>query len=200
MVPNPTGDQWVKKIGSKASWRITRLMEVFQEKLKELIGINEIPPGKEVNDILAHWERISHLSRPVLSIHAREAVHDALDQTTEYLLSLIQADLLAVLVSHITHVVQVLADPNSPLNTIVLAHKEDALLRYYFYKIRPAVVGQRDANGDAPSDSELDRRNVIWVSLLFRMLCWFLLHDFDKADIMMVPPDLKGSRMPVYIG
>lgn len=203
MVPNPTTDHWLKKIGAKASWRITRLMEIFQAKLKELIAVNEIPPGKEVTDILAGWEKISHLSRPdgkVLNIHAREAVHDALDQTTNYLLSLIQADLLAVLVAHITDVVEILADPNSALNTIVLAHKEDALLGYYFYNIRPRVVGRLDAKGDPPSDAEIDKRNVIWLSLIFRMLCWFLLHDFDKADTMMVPADLKGSRMPVYIG
>jgi hypothetical protein len=136
----------------------------------------------------------------VLNIHAREAVHDALDKTTAYLLSLTQADVLGVLVAHITHVVHVLADPNSSLNTIVLANKEDALLRDYFYRIRPSVIGGLDTNGDPPSESEMEKRNIIWISLMFRMLCWLLLHDFNKADVMIVPADLKGSRMPVYIG
>ena len=36
MLPNPTSDPMVKQVGRKAAWKITRLMEVFQEKLKEL--------------------------------------------------------------------------------------------------------------------------------------------------------------------
>jgi hypothetical protein len=201
MVPNPTSDQWLKKIGSKASWRITRMMEIFQEKLKELIDLEGFESNKELMAITARWGRIRQLGvSTVLNIHAREAVHDALDKTTAYLLSLTQADVLGVLVAHITHVVHVLADPNSSLNTIVLANKEDALLRDYFYRIRPSVIGGLDTNGDPPSESEMEKRNITWISLMFRMLCWLLLHDFNKADVMIVPADLKGSRMPVYIG
>ena len=37
MIPNPTSDPMVKQIGRKPAWKIARLMEVFQEKLKELL-------------------------------------------------------------------------------------------------------------------------------------------------------------------
>lgn len=204
MIPNPTGDQWLKKTGSKASWRITRLMEIFQKKLKEFVPIREISLGPEIMAIMKNWENISALKGvepdKILNIHAREAVHDAIDQTTTYLLSITQAELLGVLVSHISSVVEVLADQNSLLNTIVLAHKEEALLNYYFDNIRPTVTGKLLPNGDKPTDEDIDKRTIIWVSLIFRMLCWFLLHDFQKEDVMIVPADLKGSRMPVYIG
>jgi hypothetical protein len=204
MIPNPTGDPWLKKIGSRASWRITRLMDIFQAKLEEFVEIKEIPSSPEVQAIIQHWKNISALkgldTNKMLNIHAREAVHGALDQTTDYLLSIIQAELLGVLVSHITSVVDILADPDSSLNTIILAHKEEALLNYYFDKIRPTVIGKKNAKGDEPSEAEKDKRTIIWVSLIFRMLCWFLLHDFHKEDVMIVPADLKGSRMPVYIG
>ena len=60
---------------------------------------------------------------------------------------------------------EVLDNPTSPLNVIVLANKEDALMTYYFQTIRPAVVGI-----DSPTEGEEDR-NVIWISLIFRMLC-----------------------------
>lgn len=203
MIPNPTDDQWLKKMGKKASWRITLMMEIFQNKLKDVIDVEGFESVKEVKAIVQHWERISHLSRPVgtkLSIYAREAVHDAIDDTTNYLLSLTQAEVLNVLVAHITKVVDVLADPNSSLNALILANKEESLLSSYFYRIRPAVIGRADVNGDDPSEEGMEKRNVIWISLIFRMLCWLLLHDFNKADVMIVPAVLKGSRMPVYVG
>lgn len=212
MIPNPTEDQWLKKVGRKASWKISRLMEVFEAKLREFMTVAEFMdaegsgPTHEITAINIHLENISSLGfrnhsekeppprfqdEAELSIHCREAIHDAIDERTKYLLDLTQAELLSVLVAHITKVIDVLADPNSPLNTIVLAHKEDALLTYYFEKIRPVVIGDGEDRG---------RRNTIWISLIFRMLCWLMLHDFDKADVKIVPADLKGSRMPVYIG
>jgi hypothetical protein len=203
MIPNPTTDQWLKKIGEKASWRITRLMEVFQTKLKNLMDAGEFDTNQEIPAIIKHWEKISKLGCPdgaKLNIHSREVVHDALDERTNYLLTLTQAEVLSVLVGHITKVVEVLADPNSPLNTIVLANKEDTLLSYYFSKIRPAVIDNLDSNRNPLSGQEKEKRNTIWISLIFRMLCWLLLHDFNKADVNIVPTDLKKSRMPVYIG
>jgi hypothetical protein len=212
MIPNPTEDQWLKKVGRKASWKISRLMEVLEAKLRDFMTVAEFMdaegsgPTHEITAINSHLGNISSLGfrnhseneppprfqdEAELSIHCREAIHDAIDERTKYLLDLTQAELLSVLVAHITKVIDVLADPNSPLNKIVLAHKEDALLTYYFEKVRPVVIGDGEDRA---------RRNTIWISLIFRMLCWLMLHDFDKADVKIVPADLKGSRMPVYIG
>lgn len=194
MVPNPTNDQWGKLVGKKASWKITRLMEVFQAKLQELAKKEVFGPEHEVTAISNDWKKISGLDcidECKLSIQCREAIHDALDKRTTYLLKLKQADVLSVLVAHITKVIDVLDNPTSPLNTIVLANKEDSLFSYYFEEVRLAVIG----NG-----SEKRQRNTIWISLIFRMLCWLLLHDFDNADVKIVPSDLRGSRMPIFIG
>jgi hypothetical protein len=205
MLPNPTSDSWLKKIGAKASWKITKLMEIFQTKLQDLIeneGINSLEKGNKIAEIAMQWRRISELNctdEANLSLEAREAIHDAIDDVTAYLLTLSQLEVLSVLVAHVTKVVDVLEDPISPLNTIVLANKEDALLSYYFYEIRPFVIGNLD-NKKPSSKDEKERRNTIWITLIFRMLCWLLLHDFDKSDVKIVPSDLKGSRMPVYIG
>jgi hypothetical protein len=203
MIPNPTNDHWLKKIGPKASWKITRLMEVFQDKLSELIQAEGFGPDNPITSIASQWNTISKLEctdEGNLSIQVREAIHDALDERTEYLLAQNQIDVLSVLVSHISKVIEILDDPNSPLNTIVLANKEEALLSHYFYEIRPAVIGNLDSNKKPLTRDEKDQRNTIWISLIFRMLCWLLLHDFDKADTKIVSSDLKGSRMPVYIG
>ncbi len=197
MLPNPTSDSWLKKTGAKASWKITSIMEIFQSKLAEFITTEGIQSDHPVSKIASQWKRITELDcsdEANLSLEVREAIHNALDERTEYLLSIRQLDVLNVLVAHITRVVEVLDNPFSPLNIIVLANKEEAFMSYYFQDIRPAVVGS------AGSRKEQGDRNVIWISLIFRMLCWLLLHDFDKADTKIVPADLKGSRMPVYIG
>lgn len=203
MLPNPTMDFWLKKTGQKASWKVITLMERFQARFKQLIeDFEPFDKFHQCTMISKHWENIAGLvceDEAHLTIEAREAIHDALDQSTQYLLSFNQIDVLSVLVAHVTKVIEVLADPNSPLNTIVLANKEDALLKYYFYEIRPAVIGNLDSK-KRPLTEEEEQRNTVWLTLIFRMLCWFLLHDFDKSDIKIVPSDLKGSRMPVYIG
>jgi hypothetical protein len=41
--------------------------------------------------------------------------------------------------------------------------------------------------------------NDIWCTLVFRMLCWLLLHDFHKKDVQISKSELLGSRLPVYI-
>ncbi|VUC23234.1 unnamed protein product [Clonostachys rosea] len=39
----------------------------------------------------------------------------------------------------------------------------------------------------------------VWCTLVFRMICWLMLHDFNKLDKQVVKSELLGSRMPVYI-
>jgi hypothetical protein len=202
MIPNPTSDHWVRQTGERASWRVIRLMEVFQAKLEELVDVERLE-YTDVTAIRKNWDKISQLDYrrgEIFNIHCREAIHDALDQTTDYLINLPQAELLNILVAHISTVVELLANPNSPLNTMIFGKKEETLLHYYFYQIRPVVVRKADSRVERPSVEERGRRNTIWISLIFRMLCWFLLHEFDQADIKIVPADLKDSRMPVYIG
>lgn len=39
----------------------------------------------------------------------------------------------------------------------------------------------------------------IWCTLVFRMICWLMLHDFNRQDVQVSKSELLGSRMPVYI-
>jgi hypothetical protein len=40
----------------------------------------------------------------------------------------------------------------------------------------------------------------IWCTLIFRMICWLMLHDFNKLDMQLdSKSELLGNRMPVYI-
>ncbi|KAG9232073.1 hypothetical protein BJ875DRAFT_96297 [Amylocarpus encephaloides] len=204
MLPNPTTDFWTKMNLQKASWRITRLMEVFHEKLKELINSEGFAYDHALVKILSKWKDISTLvaskDEDSLPLDVCEMIHDALDLRTEYLHSVPQQEILSVIVAHLTKVMSVLEDQGSPLNNIVLANKEESLLSYYFYHVRPAVIGNLDSAGKPLSREHKELRNTIWISLIFRMLCWLLIHDFDKSDVRVVPTDMKGSRMPIYIG
>ncbi|KAL2152814.1 hypothetical protein VTH82DRAFT_3969 [Thermothelomyces myriococcoides] len=58
--------------------------------------------------------------------------------------------------------------------------------------------GQSSSGADAlPNDSDAA---AIWCTLVLRMLCWLLLHDFDKRDVQVSPKsELLGNRLPVYI-
>lgn len=200
MIPNPTQDHWLKKTDKKPAWKITKLMTVFQKKLA---GLSEQENDTEkqtenhtIFKIMQLWQEIDALGcidEYNLSIEVREKIHDALDFMTDFLLETRQAEVLKVLVAHLDEVTKVLVVVNSPLNSIVSVHKEEPLLDYYFDAILPKVVG-------IGTEAEEEKRRLIWVSLIFRMLCWFLLHDWNKDDKCEVPPDLKGSRMPVFIG
>jgi hypothetical protein len=62
---------------------------------------------------------------------------------------------------------------------------------FYFGIIRPAVISKT---------TKKKEWSTLWVTLMLQMLCWFILHDFDPKDIKIVPSNLRGSRIPVYIG
>ncbi|KAK3323120.1 hypothetical protein B0T19DRAFT_442618 [Cercophora scortea] len=49
-----------------------------------------------------------------------------------------------------------------------------------------------------PSRIEV-QRNTIWCALVFRMICWLMLHDFDKKDVQLLKSELMGSRLSVFI-
>lgn len=48
-------------------------------------------------------------------------------------------------------------------------------------------------------EAEAQLTEEIWCTLVFRMLCWLLLHDFHKKDVQISKSELFGSRLPVYI-
>lgn len=57
----------------------------------------------------------------------------------------------------------------------------------------------RQQTGLGLDDEKLVNLNTIWCALVFRMLCWLLLHDFHKNDVQLSKSELLGSRLPVYI-
>ncbi|KAI9150209.1 hypothetical protein HJFPF1_09965 [Paramyrothecium foliicola] len=48
------------------------------------------------------------------------------------------------------------------------------------------------------AELEVDHDDI-WCTLVFRMICWLMLHDINKQDVQVSKSELLGSRMPVYI-
>ncbi len=62
----------------------------------------------------------------------------------------------------------------------------------------PDRVLRHDDGADATISLE-SQATAIWCTLVLRMLCWLLLHDFNKKDVQIAKSELLGSRLPVYI-
>jgi hypothetical protein len=130
-----------------------------------------------------------------LSLGHREMIHDALEGCTEYIRTFPEDMIKEIISAHLGKVMEILDNPAGPLGYnrrgIRKDRKEWHWMSLYFWEIRPVVI-----NGT----TKRKQRNTLWVTLMFRMLCWFLLHDFDPRDVKIVQSTLKGSRIPIYIG
>lgn len=64
----------------------------------------------------------------------------------------------------------------------------------------PPESRQRDGNRNLNTEMVTVQVTEIWCTLVFRMLCWLLLHDFHKNDRQISSKsEVWGSRLPVYI-
>jgi hypothetical protein len=63
----------------------------------------------------------------------------------------------------------------------------------------PDRVSQQQYLGMDVTTSLESEATAIWCTLVLRMLCWLLLHDFNKKDVQIPKSELLGSRLPVYI-
>jgi len=65
--------------------------------------------------------------------------------------------------------------------------------------LREGKVFDDSADGVAADEAHRQAVNDVWCTLVFRMICWLLLHDFHKKDIQISKSELFGSRQPVYL-
>lgn len=104
-------------------------------------------------------------------------------------------------------------------------HKHALLMDLYFRSVRARVVDRvcdrlQKQKGSMPMVSPTVRRSTdfavelarkqprdeleekvsdVWCTLVFRSLCWLLLHHFHEKDVQVEKSDLYESRQPVYI-
>lgn len=82
--------------------------------------------------------------------------------------------------------------------------KEAVLMDVYFLVILPRVAEafDRESIGASSSTDGVMPAHAVdgWCTLVFRMLCWLLLHDFDKEDFQIADlSGIFGDETPVYI-
>lgn len=46
---------------------------------------------------------------------------------------------------------------------------------------------------------KVEKVSKIWNTLIFRMLCWLLLHDFHEKDAQIPKSELFNNQLPAYI-
>ncbi|KAK3899338.1 hypothetical protein C8A05DRAFT_37043 [Staphylotrichum tortipilum] len=68
-----------------------------------------------------------------------------------------------------------------------------------FLSIQPPDRPPRQDDDEDAIISLESQASAIWCTLVLRMLCWLLLHDFNKKDVQIPKSELLGSRLPVYI-
>lgn len=175
------------------------LMEAFVKNLQSHL----MDPLKE-NLVLDEWSKIVKFWRTNESdfdISLREALHDAIEASTTYLLRLDRKAVIRVVGSHLNAAISELEtleeqfDLQLDERTEQNPTMEQLFMDHYFKVIRPAVM-----NDSIESPYPKTSNEEIWMVLMFRMLCWLLLHDFAEEDINILPSDLNGSRMPIYLG
>ncbi|XWW98371.1 hypothetical protein V2A60_006371 [Cordyceps javanica] len=61
------------------------------------------------------------------------------------------------------------------------------------------AAADRRGRSRVPLAMEPASHDDIWCTLVLRMICWLMLHDFNKLDVQLPKSELLGSRVPVYI-
>jgi hypothetical protein len=96
---------------------------------------------------------------------------------------------------------------------IVRRHLQEALLPRdgspYFRAVNAASPKERERVfikscvriGEIVCDGEDLKSDAqsIWCTLVFRMLCWLLLHDFHEKDVQIPKSELFSNQLLVYI-
>ncbi|KAF3805628.1 hypothetical protein GCG54_00005667, partial [Colletotrichum gloeosporioides] len=79
--------------------------------------------------------------------------------------------------------------------------RQHTLMKVYFLVVLPKVVKGVNNLVSMYPGLELGTCDVweVWCALLFRSICWLMLHDFHPRDVQIPKSDLYGSRLPVYI-
>lgn len=153
-----------------------------------------------------------------------DEIHSAIDRIDDYLTkSVSQLDVLLIVRNHFEVVLEHLNDDEGDLDKLWRAppvQRQTMLAQIYFATVRPMVVGSKKRREAAPTRSLVlegvtpqlpclrqgplafgieDKKNTIWCLLIFRMIFWLTLHDFDAHDVQRVGAECLGSLIPVYI-
>lgn len=164
-------------------------------------------PSPQICWIQSAWETLHDSSwkgrDSEIDIDMREAVHSMLDSCTDFLVNNVHsASVLYVINAHIATVLEQLEDSDSFLCSGECDTEAD-MFDYYFNEIRSRVIApapsRRSSVWNHMKTFDSNQHEDVWITLLYRMCCWWILHDFSDMDTVRLPSRLKGSRLPVFI-
>ncbi|KAK4496240.1 hypothetical protein PRZ48_012220 [Zasmidium cellare] len=202
MLPNPTRTPWIDTFSACS------LMTEFQENVRKFE--DQGYPTAQTNFIRGKWKEnladVWKTNERDIDIEMREAVHDVIDSCTKYLVGECgEGAVISVVNAHVTVILDELDNPDSVLSTLE-SDSEEALMEHYFDKIRKEVmehISSQDSISPTMRRPSAIRTMVppqgIWLILMFRLCCWWVLHEFDQTDTRVLDPRWKGSRLPVMI-
>jgi hypothetical protein len=200
MLPNPTADRWPGDASNIEWWGE---MKEYQDCLGKLITSSLTPETPRPPLVSLISEQVAKINKSWTKkegdIDVREEIHDSLDRVNEQFQdpkTFPQREITSVLASHLQTILATTDDIQHAINLYDADNVKGKLVRCYFDRVLWTVKN----DGLNLTDDQKSKRGVIWLGLIFRMICWFSLHDFDKNDVNMMPSDMKGSRMPVFIG
>lgn len=78
--------------------------------------------------------------------------------------------------------------------------RQHTLIRLYFDLVRHKVVAEVRKTMSPDREMQVaSRAEDIWCTLVFRSICWLMLHDFHPMDVQIPKSDLYGSEVPEFI-
>lgn len=219
MLPNPTIYRW-----DSEAFDLQRLLTNFKGHL-QLSHTVQSQQIDEIRNRIEAIEREYETAPAGRSYKLLDALHDAIDTVDDYLTRRLPADdIKDVIRRHIQEVLDKLNDGVTfeELNKAKPLEKEAFLMDIYFGEIRGSLIHpappqyhpqqqQQPSNPQEQQPEQLlirrattglsiwEKTDNIWCALVFRMLCWLMLHDFHKKDVQIPKSELLGSRLPVYI-
>lgn len=211
-LPNPTTFVW-----NKLGFSVQRLIiEVHNSLLStweyRSLALREWADEVvlAIRDLAAHPEqRSSSGSESLIPLFTLSVLNHAIQKCDQYLLGDSECKRLRNIALHF-HFNEVLrflgesrdqqTDSNvSDYEELMSASpgaRENVLMKVYFSTILPRVAR---AFGQAERKNE-ELATEIWCTLVFRMLCWLLLHDFDKEDVQVGDlSKMYTSRIEMHI-
>lgn len=218
-LPNPTIFQWDDQLFSRP-----RLLQALAEQPRSSWAHHPDVLPLELEKLYELVQTLAHempLTRSAYSPLFLNLLHDTIDQTDNILSGnrYPQDAILAVMSCHIQEVLGLLnlaredvkfqegaSDTSRGVSSfdelleIPLERREREFIRMYFSQVQKKVLSGVVFGDLSRSQELMDASGQnIWCILVTRMICWLLLHDFNKRDIQIFKSDLINSIQPVYI-
>ncbi|KAF5985031.1 modin [Fusarium coicis] len=223
-IPNPCYCVW-----STRGFSFPKLLAAYQRYLHDDPEMTNGKLSLHVNTVFAPKTGIRPRDETPQSYtwQAQDALHSVLDDLDESLKdysSPKHGNQRASLGQEIVgaHFEELLSQMNSPSTSSFSSasgrNKEDSLMKAYFQQILPAVlrsasmtffnlknadsefqVAKGEAAQTAGYAAYVRAAKEVWCTFVLRMICWLMLHDFHRDDVLIQKGSLFGSDMPVYI-